>query len=252
MIKVHWHGRLGNQLFEYAIGRVLAEELLYSLKCGPIDGFPATRDVVFGNDINSEIVFTGQELDIPFMLKNKNKFGYVLSGWFQNYRYYQPHKTKIRSWYNRNRRRGPAPITPQDIVIHIRRTQPTMADSKISYILDGDTLKVGEDRVRFQKSLHPEIMIKANEDLLPFEFYSGILNSQSFDNLFIVTDCPEDPFLKLFDVYHPKIIAGHLMDDFNIIRSANKIILSMSTFSWWAAFLSDATDIFFPKPDYGI
>ncbi len=117
---------------------------------------------------------------------------------------------------------------------------------------EGGFLKVGNDRVRFQKEFQPTPTVKANEDLLPFEYYSGILDNQSFDRLFIITDCPGDPFLKLFDSYHPKIISGSLMDDFNIVRSASRIVLSTSTFSWWAAFLSDAAKIYFPNPGYGI
>ncbi len=251
-ITVHWQGRLGNQLFEYAIGRILAEELGYNLHCGSIPGFSATMDNVSGKEINSQVTFTGQMLDIPFIVRNKDKFGYILSGWFQRYEYYQPFKEKIKSWFNRDRKNGSVIPTAQDIVVHIRRTQQSMADSKIDYVLEGEFLRVDGEKVRFQPGYHPGPVVKANEDLLPFEFYAGILDGLSFDRLLIVTDCPKDSFLNLFSKYHPRIISGDLLDDFNIVRSAGRAIMSMSTFSWWASFLSDSTEIFMPDVNYGI
>lgn len=46
MIEVRYRNRLGNNLFQYALGRILAEEKGYALKAAPIAGFPqhaATR-----------------------------------------------------------------------------------------------------------------------------------------------------------------------------------------------------------------
>lgn len=255
MITVYWQGRLGNRLFEYAIGRILAEELGYKLNADSLEGFSATQDRVLGKEIYSQISFTGQELDLAFIIRNQDRFGYILSGWFQRYEYYQPFKEKIKFWYNRNRKNGSIVPTAQDIVIHIRRTQPRSVDMKLDYIFENGLLKVYEHRVKFQPSLGygPGTVVKAGEDLLPFEFYNSILDGESFDRLFIITDIPHDPFFKLFDRYHPHIISGNIMDDFNILRSAAKIIMSISTFSWWAAFLSDASVIYMPDPgDYSI
>ena len=36
------------------------------------------------------------------------------------------------------------------------------------------------------------------------------------------------------------------IEQFSIIKNSKKIILSPSTFSWWAAFLSDANEIYYP------
>ena len=41
------------------------------------------------------------------------------------------------------------------------------------------------------------------------------------------------------------------INDFKIMGSFNKVIMSQSTFSWWAAWLSDATEIFTPVPQPG-
>lgn len=41
---------------------------------------------------------------------------------------------------------------------------------------------------------------------------------------------------------------GNHFDDFGILAGAKELVLSNSTFSWWAAFLSDANNIIAPKP----
>ena len=43
------------------------------------------------------------------------------------------------------------------------------------------------------------------------------------------------------------MISQSVLKDFEFIRRASKVVLSMSTFSWWAAWLSDATRIYFPE-----
>ncbi len=55
-----------------------------------------------------------------------------------------------------------------------------------------------------------------------------------------------DRFLSLFNKYNAIIRFGEQLEDFKFIMSANKICLSDSNFSWWAAFLSNAEEIYFP------
>ena len=50
MIEVRYQGRLGNHLFQYCFGRILAEKMGYKLKADPIPGFPATSVPVEGHD----------------------------------------------------------------------------------------------------------------------------------------------------------------------------------------------------------
>jgi hypothetical protein len=251
MITVFWQGRLGNQLFEYALGRILAENLGYCLRCSPLEGFIVTQDDVPGSFIGSQVTLTGQHIDLSFVNNNKGKLGFILNGWFQRYEYYQPFKEKVRGWFNRDRKRGSVELNPRDILIHIRRPQEGWIDTKVDYLFKDGLLRIENDEVKCRPGMVPEgQVIKANQDLLPFEYYAEILDSQFFDRLFIVTDCPSDPFLSYFDRYHPQIISGEILDDFNIVRSASRIVMSMSTFSWWSAFLSDAECIYMPVPDY--
>ena len=40
---------------------------------------------------------------------------------------------------------------------------------------------------------------------------------------------------------------GSVLNDFNTIRESNKIIIGISTFSWWAAILSNAKEVYASK-----
>ena len=79
-----------------------------------------------------------------------------------------------------------------------------------------------------------------------------MINSLEFEDLYIVTDGLSDNFMRNFDVYNPKIISSSQSSDFRFLMSFDKIITSQSTFSWWAAFLSDASNIVAPKTKNGI
>ena len=53
MVEVKYIGRLGNNLFQYCLGRIIAEGLGYKLKVDPIPGFPNTNKPVEGLDYSS-------------------------------------------------------------------------------------------------------------------------------------------------------------------------------------------------------
>jgi hypothetical protein len=48
MIEVRYKGQLGNNMFQYCLGRILAEELGFALQAGPISGFSNTEEKIGG------------------------------------------------------------------------------------------------------------------------------------------------------------------------------------------------------------
>lgn len=258
MVLVQWHGRLGNQLFQYALGRIIAEDLDYQLNSPTLPGFIATQDKVKGSIIQPIHPLKGPHLlDKNFVYSCKGKKGFVVQGWFQRYEYYKRHKEKLRKWFNR----GFIPLNfdEDDLVIHIRRTQRGTADTKYPYFLKGNNLIIQGSYLNFNEIISQNIKklgfngnaVYANHDLLPFEWYENIINKIKFNKMYICTDVKDDPYLKYFNKYNPVILSRGVMEDFNTIRSARKLIISISTMSWWAAFLSNAQEIYMPKPDYG-
>lgn len=98
MIEVIYDGNLGNNLFQYCFGRILAETLGYKLVADPILGFPKTYDFVNGDsyyNINP-ITLRGQKPNLDFLNEANPKHHILLTGYFQRYEYYRPHGNSIK------------------------------------------------------------------------------------------------------------------------------------------------------------
>jgi len=226
-----YKGLLGNQLFQFCLGKILSKELNIGFSCPPIYGFPETY--LYNNGIPSSQYpiqkLTGHVIDFKDICSNKTPRNLLLDGYFQRYEYYKAYTNDIKFWLRFDEK-----ITPKnsnDIVIHIR--------------------------------LNNQLAI------LPFKYYEDALNLTEFNKLYICTNEPQHPFIKKFDKFNPIIktiislnelfsqdktyeeIIRLTIDDFKFIASFNKIITSQSTFSWWAAFLSEAHEIYAPIPDKG-
>jgi hypothetical protein len=73
-----------------------------------------------------------------------------------------------------------------------------------------------------------------------------IIKKETFDNCYIVTDSPDDfYYLSEFKKLNCKIKSGTRIEDFVFLKNAKKLYISRSTFSWFAAILSDAK-VYFP------
>lgn len=251
MVRVRYQGRLGNQLFQYSLGRILAEKFCYQLVCNPLNGFEATRENIPGKTFDKITSFTGQIIDLCEIDKLRNNAGIEINGFFQRYEYYRDNKHKIRWWLNRGKTE--VAVHPDDIVVHVRRTQYNGMDTTWCYRVVGDSIETEDDIFPITERSRENIKwasLNAGRDILPFEYYEGILNEIPFRRLHICTDVPDDPYLKHFDKYDPIVRRSAVMDDFNFMRCSSKLITSISTMSWWAALLSDA-EVFMPYPHYG-
>ncbi len=58
----------------------------------------------------------------------------------------------------------------------------------------------------------------------------------------------EHSYVRLFEEFHPIIQSGTELEDFATLRSAKRILTTNSTFSWFAAFLGDATERWIAAP----
>jgi len=213
MVEVKYMGRLGNRLFQYCLGRIIAESLGFRLNAGPISGFPGTQEPVPGKDFSNGPLqeFEGQKIDLQGVLGDHSPRRIVLHGYFQRYEYYQPFKETIRKrWLVPG-----FPVPPQrslrEIVLHVRR---------------GDYVQLGW--------------------ATPFHFYRDVLESATYERVFIVTDVPEDPFFRRFRRYQPVVFHKDTLEDFAMLLSFKRIVISQSSFAWWAAFLSEAEEVIVP------
>ena len=217
MISVRYKGRLGNNLFQYSLGRILATLKGYHLHAKPIDGFPETNRVIAGRRVTTDVLTLGGQghqhrIDLEGAIKHSG--GIYLDGYFQVYEYYRRFARRIRDvWLKVD-----DPFEPQDArdaVIHIRRGDYT----------DRPTREV------------------------PAAYYHTAIQQLAARRIYIVSDgnFSQDSYFRQFDQYHPRMAAGNAWNDFRLIMSFSKIVISPSSFSWWAAFLSQAKDILMPS-----
>jgi len=257
MVEVRYLGRLGNNLFQYCFGRILTENLGFKLKTASIPGFPNTGTQIKGLDYSSypaqviidwegklrvlpledrnmplytfyqqmktqknQNIANKQFTDLKDILADKTKRTIVFFGYFQLYKYYMLYKKVIRNdWLLMDSKcRSPYRVSPEDIAVHIRT---------------GET--------------------KQNDFLTSFSYYKEALDIANYQRLFIVVDHPLHPFLRFFKQYKPIVChsSTSFLEDFVFLTQFNKIILSPSTFGWWAAFLSKAKEIYFPIQQEG-
>lgn len=218
MIEVRYRNQLGNNLFQYALGRILAEGKGYALQAKPLHGFPNTQQPVHGAVHHGpKQILRKHLIDLHGLLADPNPQRVILDGWFQCGDYYWPYRDRIREWFQKD----PSIRIPQlmpDLVVHVRRT---------------DYLHYGW--------------------ALPFSYYEQAIERlmPPGGSLCILTDDPTDPFFRLFERWKPQFYEGSRLQDFWLMSRAPRLVISQSTFSWWAAFLADSQTTVCPVPTFG-
>jgi hypothetical protein len=218
MIDVHYKARLGNNLLQYCFGRILAEQLGFALRAGPIEGFPNTAAPVAGAAHREPVqVLSGQKVDLAAILADRTPRRIVLEGWFQRLDYYRAWRDRIRLWLAFD----PAVRLPggePDLVVNVRRT---------------DYVQLGW--------------------ALPFSYYRDAIEMllPPGGALWIVTDDRRDPFLRRFSPFKPRFFTGTAVEQMLFMTRAPRLVMSASTFSWWPAFLGDMDKIVCPLPAFG-
>ena len=79
---------------------------------------------------------------------------------------------------------------------------------------------------------------------LGLENYCTILDSIDHSNLTIVVEHIDSDVEIIAQKYNANIFSKSAFEDFLYIKNAGNIVMSQSTFSWWAAFLGKAKKIY--------
>jgi hypothetical protein len=216
MISVNLKWGLGNQLFQYSFGRILAERKGYKLESAGIANLSRTWDSIKGDRYEhpEEELISGYFF-IDSIVSNKEKRKISLNGHFQNLNYYKADRNHIKSWLKYGKTSFDELI---DTAVHVRR---------------GDYVSIGW--------------------ALPFSFYRDAIEKvwDGISPLYIATDDKNDPFLRNFSYYNPRFINANALETIFILSRARNLIMSRSSFSWWAAFLGEHDIIACPNPNSG-
>lgn len=248
-VEVRFLGHLGNNLFQYALGRVLAEELDLALDCvapgagsafGHVEEASGIRDRLWtltdafsdvrlrlpGRDIRTpqyrqvlgeQLHWNGHGLNLDWLLRHGGDRRIVLRGYFQRSDYYLPWRERIRSWLRLPRVVGELAPGPRDIVLHLRR----------SY----DMRVLGRQ--------------------IALRYYEEILEGHAFERVFVCGLGLDAETRARLARFNPIWLDLDAVATLRLLQAASQIAIANSTFSWWGAWLSDATRIFFPRPVRG-
>jgi len=161
----------------------------------------------------------GHLIDLDAVLAGGSGKRIILDGFFQRYEYFRAYKKVIQNeWLRMDNRYA---VGQNDLSIHIRAGDLWCEDSPAP--------------------VHPDY------PALPFSYYQKIIEEGKWEKIHIVTESKDDPMvLKLSRLFGAQVRSGSVEEDFCFLRSSKNIVLSVSTFSWWAAWLSEAVRIDLP------
>lgn len=214
MITFSSGGRLGNQLFQYVFARLLADHIGYRLDTtyawnDTITATPHRRGAEYNCDMST--ILETKNIDNLFLRQYERRH-YHIVGYWQMAAYYIPYRKKILQYFNE---KAPLRTNRKDIIMHVRL----------------------DDYKDFGKG----------GTVLGTDYYHECINRGTFDKLYVVTDAPDDEYFRSFAKYKPIFPKGSERDDFWFMTQFDRIICGNSTFSWWAAFLSNAGTVYLPS-----
>jgi hypothetical protein len=265
-ITIGHNGRLGNQIFQYAMLKVISLKHGYKIVL-PKENSETIINGRFNPSINGVDKYKLDLYDCFYIKDNletkeniiKNiKFNYNenatmqlneklidesldntnYNGFFQCIQYYEKYQKELKECLKFNY------SIEQLSNLYIKNTKKhyNIEELITIHIRRGD---LASDQGKYQV-------------LLSAEYYKKLINklSNNKNKFLILSDdlkwC-KDNFTEdnvLFCEYKTPVIQSHIID-FAILTKGDKIIMSPSSFSWWAAFLSEAKEIYCPNRWHG-
>lgn len=249
-VEVRFFGHLGNNLFQYALGRVLAEELGHALVCvaplaragfdrveqasGIADQLSALADRFCdvplrlpGREVivpqlrlvlGEQAEWHGHGINLERVLRTGHAQRIVLRGYFQRCEYYLPYRERIRRWFHLPPVDGEPRPGPRDIVVHLRRSHD----------------------------------MRVLDRMLSLGYYERALDAASFDRVLVCGLGIDATTRARLARFKPTYLELDALATLRLLQRANNIVVANSTFSWWGAWLSDAEHVWFPRPVRGI
>lgn len=204
-VHVLYRSNHGNNFFQYVCARLFAERAGLDLAT-PWKRPELARELPArpGRQVNREMAVLTDADNV--LDRHWTPARYVLDGYFQVSQWYHRERARIRSFFA-------LPEVPraheQDVVV---------------------SLRIGRD--------YRELGWR-----IPADWYVDVLSGMSFRRLHLVTDADDGAYMRPFGRWNPVRGGGNHVEDWNYIRRFRRVILSNSSFSWWAAFLGNAEDV---------
>lgn len=212
---------MGNRMFQYAFGYILAEKRNTSFYSGPLPNFNIPDTLTDKTPQPTNPIYTrsyGDHWVDSFDLGICSR-DVIVNSFVQREQYYHGHEDRLRQIFNIK----VEPINQNKLVVHIRET---------------DYLSIN--------------------GFLGYDYYKKMIKASGFNDVIIVTDNSEcDTVKRLLSEGCTLSTAGTVtsfnhtndgraMQDFYTLLNSENIALSQSSFSWWAAFLGKHKTAIFP------
>lgn len=259
-VHVNYTIGFGNNIFQYCMGRLLAETHGFELVHNNPDlekiGI-SSKALSARNNLPTYIVDDNNYKKILFA--NQAPANFIINGYFEDYKIFKPHLNRIRSWFSEadNIR------NESDVILHIRLQNRLIQESHHKNHISADSFKGVLEKFEYDR-LH--IVTDAKkweehtvEDIrdIQSEIASGpnppsnspwVATEQSLDyaNHLITSLSELNPIVHCNGssvLPNSGGLRGDFINDFNLTRSFNQVIIFNSTFSWWAATLSGAEKV---------
>lgn len=213
-------GRMGNRMFQYAFGYLLAKQKKTFLHTDGLPNFniPPTLSVEYNKTSSITTKHYGDNFVDLEELTNTSK-DIIVNSFVQKAHYYNNHRNELRDAFSIKPRET---INRDKLVLHIRETDYKDLGCFLGYKLYKKVIdKAGFNNV---------IIVTDNSscDTVQRLLKDGcILNTEGYVNTFAV------------------ISDDRGMHDFYTLLYSENIAISQSSFSWWAAFLGYPKNVYF-------
>ena len=233
---------MGNSLLQYAYARILSKELDQYLPPYPIVGFPKTYEEVNLNKKNTGggecLVLTKINLWDQSKIKDlmKTRENIFIKSSCCHYNNFKNYKTEIRKdWFNIAQPYDRNKLNINKFFIRKNGFEPIKIE------------RIENDDIVISVRLGEIVSGKHLGRLLTFDYFDIILKNIKFNRLYITSESIDSPLLIPFDKYSPiYFFQSNYMETLNLIRLFNRVVISQSSYSWWAAYLSEAEEIYYP------
>jgi len=271
-VKIHFTIGFGNNLFQYCFGRLVAEINGMKLNHPAIPEMGIEAQSYWRNPfLPTEIIGRrlGQKESITinyakWLKKSQKPRNYIVRGYFEDYRLYKPYLEKIRSWFPK------VPKTnTKDVVIHLRLQNRILRISRfphpsefikaVKMFGDYDRVHIVTDAGKWDNYTIEDIE-EIKERVIHKKGVRNWINrmlgtgkkmpstKEVLEGIKILVDGLQklDPIIHLSNsplIPGSPALRQDFIDHFNFIRSFDKILIHNSTFGWWAAVLSEASQV---------
>ncbi len=221
------HGYFGNNIFQYIVAKILCKEYGHQLvgnQSELVNPINVTDDLWYRWSIDKTLL---GHADI------------FLNGFFQRLDLLYPYRDYIKTLFHKDNHEWiNDSVRISDIANNYETTDTPDDDEIVIHLRLGDFM-------------HNNY----NSHILHHEYYTQVLDRiYTGGKVTIIsnklTNHTEEQYVSRFDKYGAVFRSKTMLDDFNYIRKAKRVVSSNSTFAFIASFIGDPTEVYIPWTNF--